>query len=145
MPVNAALYTITNGNEWRRKADSSAERGDNLLNHAERALLEANLGNLGGRPALIVQNAYPCTGKAGKPGCHQYFIEKSRGGLNIILKVTGDQGGYGAEHNFTQGKVPVPAIFYYSAGTSQIITMTSANRTPPAAFANVPNFDGITL
>ncbi|MCW2237917.1 hypothetical protein [Azospirillum canadense] len=145
MPVNAALYTITASNEWRKKADSSAERGDNLLNHAERALLEANLTNLGGKPGLIVQNAYPCTGKGNKTGCHQYFIEKSRGGLNIILKVTGDQGGYGAEHGFTQGKAPVPAIIYYSAGTSQIITMTSANKTPPAVFATVPNFDYIAL
>lgn len=149
MSINAELYVIAEDAKktafWRRKDESSAKLGDKPGSHAERALLDNNLAKLGGKPVLIVQNAYPCTGKDGKGGCHGYFTTVSGKGVDIILKVTDDQGCYGAEHGFPLNGAPVPTTIYYRGGASKIVPKGAKDATPPAGFPKVPDFSGIAL
>lgn len=135
MPINATLYDISGTPPaWRQRANNSANLGATLQNHAEQALLNGYNGN---GTVLIVQNAYPCT------GCNDFFKRASRNGRNLIIKATADQGSYGAEHGFPLNRAPVPAIFYYRNGAAKIVTMTSADRNPPAGFPDVPDFSNL--
>lgn len=133
MTIEAELYVIGNGNQWRSKGTNTANLSTGILNHAERKLYTEKR-NVADNLVLIVQNAYPCT------DCHNFFLEKSKNGVNIIIKVTDDQGSYGAEHGFELNKAPKTAIFYYRQGTHKIVTMTSTDRNPPLGFPDVPDF-----
>jgi len=130
--IVATLYRAKD-HKWQSRGSSDASLGTAAAFHAERAVYDAKAGV--DDPILIVQNAYPCT------TCHNYFISKSQFGKNVIIKVTKDQGAYGAEHGFTLNRAPVPAIIYYRAGAAKIVHMTAADRNPLAGFPAVPDFD----
>lgn len=134
MTIDATLYVLNkNRDTWKLKGESSANLGAKKPSHAERQVYQKRQPT--DNPVLIVQNGYPCT------DCNTFFNQESSHGMNIIIKVTGDQGSYGAENGFPLNKAPKIAIFYYHNGSHSIVTMTSVIKTPPAGFPNVPEFE----
>jgi hypothetical protein len=137
MTIESALYQVTNGNKWKELVTKDVYAGrSNAELHAERqAYTNPKVDKT--QPILFVQNAYPCT------KCDDFFKNQSQAGKTFIIKVTEDQGSYGAEHGFTQSKAPVPAIIYYWAGAKKIVHITANDKNPPQNFPVVPDFDNL--
>jgi hypothetical protein len=68
--------------------------------HAEEVLfakLKDDVGDLN-----LEMNAWPCISQGRHHDCHGLFQRKSKG-RTIILTITGDSGGYSADHNMLIG------------------------------------------
>ncbi len=123
MPVTADFYYCTSATgNWKNRGTSSSGKAKSSSGHAERNLVDLVSGQSDRHAWHIEQNAFPCS------ECHAYLAERSQSlGVNIVVKVTDDHGGYMADH----GTLPIPSNFYYSGGNATINPALAPFRHPP--------------
>ena len=126
---------VNAGSGWRQTGGRGSQ-GRNRVHsdHSERKTYR-DIRAYGSTPALIVQNAFPCY------YCDQYFMEASRNGECIIIKVTDNQGGYSADLNLS-ARAAVPSILYYYNGDCTMVGLWSRSAGyAPYGFPSHPEFD----